>query len=126
LRAENEGVRVEVSAQGTEDARLMIDPTRFSAALRLIAHQLRGAAGAGTGALGWQAKLRRVESRDTEHVEIEIVAPSSLGEAVPRRGIQMVEWAVAGRMVEMHGGVLSAREQRLGTAGCSLTIPLAR
>jgi len=37
----------------------------------------------------------------------------------------VVEWAVAGRMLELHGGQLATNEERSGSTTCVLTLPLA-
>jgi len=100
-------------------ARLEIDPARLSTGLRLAARLVSGPA---CGAL--RANVRTAERRDRPVLEIELSAERP-GEPDARPSHRVVEWAVAGRMVELHGGELSTNEERGGGAGCRLTLPLA-
>jgi hypothetical protein len=99
-------------------ARLVIDPTRLSSGLRLAARLLSGP---GCAALRAHVRTSERAGRDVLEIELSVDGP---GEPDARPSHRVVEWAVAGRMIELHGGELSTNEERRG-AGCLLTLPLA-
>ena len=61
-----------------------------------------------------------------ERLQIVVAATGGSAEAAARRAQRVVEWAVAARMLELHGGELETNEQRPGPVKCVLTLPLAR
>lgn len=100
-------------------ARLLVDPTRLSTGLRLAARLL-----AGPGCSTLQARLRAAKADGGNVLEIALSAERPVGPET-RPSHRIVEWAVAGRMIELHGGELSINEERQGSTGCLLTLPLA-
>jgi hypothetical protein len=124
LRAEAEGERTEVSAAEIgRDTAVMVDPRLFSDALRIVIRQVRSASQSGAPLFGVRARLRRAERTQKGGLEIEIDSPAGVAGVAPRKGSHVLEWAVAKKFIEMHGGELFSREQH-GTAGCVLFLPL--
>jgi len=123
LRGENPEATIEVScAPAVADAAVLIDPTRLSSGLRIVARQLGGSGGAGTTL---QADLQRRSTGGRGVLEIAIEARGARLDETCRPSHRVVEWAVAGRMLELHGGELITNETRPGQAGCTLTLPLS-
>lgn len=123
LRTENPGGTVEsVSTPAVADATLQVDTARLSTGFRTIAHLLGG--GAGT-----EFRLEAdviASGAKKDRLQITVAATSGSAEAAARRAQRVVEWAVAARMLELHGGELETNEQRPGPVRCVLTLPLAR
>ncbi len=120
LRGAGGDARVDVVCEKEAAAvRLMVDPTRLSTGLRLAARLL-----AGPGCSALQAHLRAARADGNDLLEIALTAERPPGMET-RPSHRIVEWAVAGRMIELHGGELSINEERQGSAGCRLTLPLA-
>jgi hypothetical protein len=116
IRGENPEAAVATSCGGEiAPAAVLIDTTRLSLALRLVARLLGGSE--------LQATFGRTAPGDV--LEIAVLASGASTEAAARRAQRVVEWAVAARMLEMHGGDLVADEQRPGSASCVLHLPLA-
>lgn len=123
LRTENPGAAVDIVCSPTvADATLQVDTARLSTGFRTIAHLL--ASGAGT-----EFRLEAdVVAPGTKKARLQIALSATGGsaEAAARRAQRVVEWAVAARMLELHGGELEINEQRPGPVRCVLTLPLAR
>lgn len=117
LRGENPDAQVAVRcAERVSDARVSIDTTRLSTGMRIVARLLGG---------GETSLAATVDaSDDGERLEI-VVSASGTPDAAARRAQRVVEWAVAGRMLELHGGKLATNEERSGSTTCILTLPLA-
>jgi hypothetical protein len=116
LRGENPGAAVESAcAEAASRAAVAIDTTRLSTGLRIVARLLGG--GAGT-TLRVGADLVRGQ------LVVTLDATGSNPDEAARRAQKVVEWAVAARMLELHGGGLSTSEQHPGAARCTLTLPL--
>jgi hypothetical protein len=123
VQGENPEAGVEVvSTASASAAPLQVDTTRLSTGFRTIARLLSGGPGTSffleADVVGTTATNRRLQ-----------IAVSSTGgsaDAAARRAQRVVEWAVASRMLELHGGALDTHEQRPGAARCVLTLPLAR
>lgn len=122
LRGENAGAAVEIEvAPPALDAPLTVDTTRLATGFRTIARLL----GAGPGTvLRLEADL--APAAGTDALRIALSTSGGSPEAAARRAQRVVEWAVAARMLELHGGTLESNEQRPGAARCVLTLPLAR
>jgi len=118
LRSENPDAQVTVRcAARVSDAEVRIDPPRLSSGMRIVARLLGGADTA------IEASVDAAGSKD-EQLEI-VVSASGRPDAAARRAQRVVEWAVAGRMLELHGGKLATNEERSGSTTCILTLPLA-
>jgi hypothetical protein len=118
LRGENATGQVAVRcAERVRDVRIRIDPSRLSTGLRIVARLLAGA----------DATLdASVDVADEDGAQLAIVVSASgTPDAAARRAQRVVEWAVAGRMLELHGGQLATNEERSGSTSCVLTLPLA-
>lgn len=118
LRGENADGRVVVRcAEQVSEARVSIDTTRLSTGMRIVARLLAGA----------DTEIEAtVDAAGTKGEQIEIVVTASgTPDAAARRAQRVVEWAVAGRMLELHGGQLATNEERSGSTTCVLTLPLA-
>ncbi|MEW6270816.1 MAG: hypothetical protein AB1689_16155 [Thermodesulfobacteriota bacterium] len=123
LRGEHPEASVDVRcAPGAADAAVMIDPTRLSSGLRIVARQLADAAGPGTTL---HAGIERRAAGGRGVLEIAIEAEGAVVDESRRPAHRVVEWAVAGRMIELHGGELVTNESRPGASGCVLTLPLS-
>lgn len=123
LRTENPGAAVEsVCAPAVADAALQVDTARLSTGFRTIAHLL--SAGPGTE-FRLEADVTASGTKN-ERLQIVVAATGGSAEAAARRAQRVVEWAVAARMLELHGGELETNEQRPGPVKCVLTLPLAR
>lgn len=123
LRTENPGAAVETECSpAAAEASLQIDTARLSTGFRTIAHLL--GAGAGT-AFRLEADVVAA-GRKKDRLRIALGATGGSAEAAARRAQRVVEWAVAARMLELHGGGLETNEQRPGPVRCVLTLPLAR
>lgn len=123
LRGENPAAEVEATCSpAAAAAPLLVDTGRLSTGFRTIARLLD--AGAGT-VLRLEAD---VVASGTPSGRLQITLSSTGGspDAAARRAQRVVEWAVAARMLELHGGELDTHEQRPGSARCVLTLPLAR
>jgi len=121
LRGENPEATIEASGVGPiADVPLHIDPTRLSAGLRIVARLLGG--GAGTTLHASYATPRCGKGGV---LEIVLAASGASADAAARRAQRVVEWAVAARMIELHGGELVTNEERPGAARSVLTLPLA-
>lgn len=117
LRGENPQATVAVTCDDAAAAApVAIDTTRLSTGLRTVARLLGG--GAGTS-LNVTADVARDE------LVLTLDAAGSSPDAAARRAQKVVEWAVAARMVELHGGRLTTSEERPGEARCTFTLPLA-
>jgi hypothetical protein len=123
LRGENSGAEVEVALSASVgEAALQVDTTRLSTGFRTIAHLLAG--GAGTS---FRLEADLVETGGSAGLlQMTLSATGGSPDAAARRAQRVVEWAVAARMLELHGGTLNTDEQRPGSARCVLTLPLAR
>lgn len=122
LRGENPEATIESScaADVAEDG-LMVDTQRLSTGFRIVARLLGGGGGAGT------TLTARIEPATSGRERVASIALSTSGgcpEAAARRAQRVVEWAVAARMIELHGGHLATDEERPGAARCVLTLPL--
>ena len=118
LRGENpEATVATVCPAEIAGASLVVDTTRLSAGLRIIARLLGG--GHGT--------TLRAHFDGTRPDALEIVLSTSGGsaEAAARRAQRVVEWSVASRMIELHGGRLVTNEESHDGASCVVTLPLA-
>lgn len=123
LRGENPGAAIETECSpAVADAALQVDTQRLSTGFRTIAHLL--GAGAGT-TLRLEADVIASDAKKSG-LRITLTATGGSAEAAARRAQRVVEWAVAARMVELHGGELYTHEERAGSARCVLTLPLAR
>ncbi|HEY8516630.1 MAG TPA: hypothetical protein VIS07_14065 [Candidatus Binatia bacterium] len=123
FRGEHPEASVEVRCAPTAaDASVMVDPPRLSSGLRILARQIAGAGGPGTTL---HADLERRSSEDGGVLEIAIAREGGVDDPSFRPSHRLVEWAVAGRMIELHGGQLIANESRPGASGCILTLPLS-
>lgn len=123
LRGENPGAAIELEcSSAVADAALHVDTARLSTGFRTIAHLL--GAGAGTS-LRLQADVVAPDAKK-RGLRLSLTATGCSAEAAARRAQRVVEWAVAARMVELHGGELHTHEERPGSARCDLTLPLAR
>lgn len=115
LRTELPATAVEIDVDsGVADARIALDPQRFSVALRLIASLLggveRGSFSCRFGTDGENA-LVTIEAFDGE-------AP---------RETPVIEWAIARKAIAMQGGVLRASSsQDDGIGGCVVRLPLGK
>jgi len=122
LRGESPDAALEVTCTAAaSDARVQVDTRRLSTGFRTIAVLL--GAGAGT-VLRLEVDLV-ASSKGGESLQLDISATGGSPEAAARRAQRVVEWAVAGRMLELNGGELRTNEQRPGSARCVLTLPLA-
>lgn len=123
LRGENPGTAVEIECSpAVAEAALQVDTKRLSTGFRTIAHLL--GAGADT-ALRLEADVVAADAKKSA-LRITLTATGGSAEAAARRAQRVVEWAVAARMVELHGGELHTHEERPGSTRCILTLPLAR
>jgi hypothetical protein len=119
LRGENPDADVASSCPGdVATAALMVDPGRLSTGMRLIARLLGG--GSGT-----RLEARFAGAPRGAAVEVVVSASGGAPDAAARRAQRVVEWAVARRMLELHGGDLVADEGQPGAASCVLSLPLA-
>lgn len=120
LRGENPDARVSLRcAEEVRDARVRIDPPRLSAGLRIVARLLGGGPGSSLDA------SLDASAAKSDRIEIVVAASGGTPDAAARRAQRVVEWAVAGRMLELHGGELATNEGRSGSTSCVLTLPLA-
>jgi hypothetical protein len=120
LRGENPDSAIVVRcADDVAHARVHIDPQRLSSGMRIVARLLGGGSGTALSAV--------LDARSSAPDVLEIVVSATGGapDAAARRAQRVVEWAVAGRMLELHGGQLATNEERAGSASCVLTLPLA-
>jgi hypothetical protein len=123
LRGEQPEATIEVRcAPGVAEAAVLIDPTRLASGLRIVARQLAGGGGPGITVV---AGLERRNHDGEGMLEIAIEVQGGTVDASYRPSHRVVEWAVAGRMIELHGGELVSNESRPGAAGCVLTLPLS-
>jgi hypothetical protein len=118
LRGENQEATIETScAPDIADATLAIDTTRLSTGMRLVARLLGG---------GKDTTLQATYCRaDGDVLRVVVSVSGGAADAAARRAQRVVEWAVAARMLELHGGDLVTEEERPGSARCVLTLPLA-
>jgi len=122
LRSESDSERVEISgADVASDLTVMIDPGHFSGALRMLIRQVRSASAAGAPLFGVRAQLKRTQRSGGEGLEIDLDSAAGATNG-PRKGSQVLEWAVAKKIIEMHGGELASREES-GSSGCILFLP---
>ena len=120
LRGESPEAAVEVRCgDDVAGARVRIDPPRLSTGMRIVARLLAGGAGTALSA------VLAVSGSTRDVLEIAVSASGGSPDAAARRAQRVVEWAVAGRMLELHGGQLVTNEGRSGSASCILTLPLA-
>jgi hypothetical protein len=116
LRGENPAATVESSSAGAAaTAPVAIDTMRLSTGLRTVARLLGG----GTG-----TTLRVGADVARGQLVLTLDATGSTADEAARRAQKVVEWAVAARMLELHGGRLETSEERPGAARCTLTLPL--
>lgn len=121
LRGENpEAAIASECTAAAGDASVRIDTGRLSTAFRTMARLLGG--GPGTS-LHLAADVAR-DGGAPERLEIALSASGGSPDAAARRAQRVVEWAVAARLVELHGGRLQTNEERPGSARCVLTLPL--
>jgi hypothetical protein len=124
VRAECADDGVDLAAVGcAPDMALLVDPSRLSTALRIVVRQLRGASSVGGPSLRLRARVQRERKLGVEGLQISIDPTEALPEAAPRRAAQVVEWAVAKKFIEMHGGELVLREPQEGTVACVVFLP---
>jgi len=120
LRGENPEALVTLRcAEGVSGALVRIDPPRLSSGLRTVARLLGGGAGSALDAAIDTSKAAR------DRIEIVVTASGGTPDAAARRAQRVVEWAVAARVLELHGGELATNEGRSGSTSCVLTLPLA-
>jgi hypothetical protein len=123
LRGENPAAAIEVEvSSGAGEAPLQVDTTRLSTGFRTVAHLLAGGAGTSFHLEGDVVG----PAASPDRLQITLSATGGSPDAAARRAQRVVEWAVASRMLELHGGTLDTDEQRPGSARCVLTLPLAR
>jgi hypothetical protein len=121
LRGENPEATIETSCAGEiADATLLVDTQRLSTGLRIIARLLGG----GTDTT-LRACFGTARAGAGEALEVVLSASGGAPDAAARRAQRVVEWAVAARMLEIHGGRLVTEEELPGSASCVLTLPLA-
>ncbi|MBY0277122.1 hypothetical protein K2Z84_17450 [Candidatus Binatia bacterium] len=122
LHGENAGAAVEVDVvPDAQNVALTVDTNRLATGFRTIARLL----GAGPGTvLRLEADVAAGGAGDV--LRLTLSSSGGSPEAAARRAQRVVEWAVAARMLERHGGSLESNEQRPGAARCVLTLPLAR
>lgn len=123
LRGENPAAGIELECSpAVAEAALQVDTARLSTGFRTIAHLL------GAGAVTVLRLEADVIASDAKNrgLRITLTATGGSAEAAARRAQRVVEWAVAARMLELHGGQLYTHEERPGSARCVLTLPLAR
>jgi len=105
-----------------EPASILVDPARISQAFRIVLHKVREDLKSG-GALtvsmgkGWRRDFPGLEMR----LEVEPKTPSSPLLRTPEVG---VEWAVAQKLVEMHGGEIVERYEMNGRRVMLIFLPL--
>ncbi len=112
------------TAPGLAKFSVRIDPERLSTAFRLLGGQLARLNGSGS-VLGFKVRLRRVEGVGGADVEVTLLAPRALAATHPAAEVDAVSWAVAGRILQQHGGWLSSVEVDGQGPRTTLRLPLS-
>ncbi len=111
------------AAPGLARFSVRIDPEQLSTAFRLLGGQLTRLSGSGS-VLGFKVSLRRVEGIGGADVEVALLAPRALAATHAAAEVDAVSWAVAGRILQHHGGWLSSVEADDQGARATLRLPL--
>jgi hypothetical protein len=106
-----------VARPGVERWRVAVDPSIFSEALGIAAKQIRFASGDESTILE-----ASVEPAPTERLRLELRLARANGSRA-RRDLGLIEWAVAGRLLEAHGGSLETIQEDGLIAGCVIHVP---
>jgi hypothetical protein len=123
LRAHLNGNEVRVFRDEiTEPATILVDPTRISQAFRIAlekVHEDLKSGGALTVSLGQGAR------RDFPGLEIRLaVEPKTPASSLLRGAEAGVEWAVAQKLIELHGGEILERLDASGQKIVLIYLPL--
>ena len=107
---------------GWGDDAVMVDPGRLSHALAIAVRHLCQHLGAESSV---EITLQRAERRDGAGVEIGLELRQPNGASLLfQAAVAGVEWAVAERIIELHGGQLTEREDEHGVKRAVLFLPL--
>ena len=115
-----------LAASHRRAAQLAQDIREMRALRTRLAETLRSAAETHIALLATLEADVAASGTQNERLQMVVSATGGSAEAAARRGQRVVEWAVAVRMLELHGGELETNEQRPGPVKCVLTLPLAR
>lgn len=108
-----------VARPGVERWQVAVDPSLFSEALGIAAKQIRFASGDESTVL--EASVDAAPA--AERLRLELRLAGSNGPARARRDLGLIEWAVAGRLLQAHGGSLEAINEDGLIAGCVIHVP---
>ncbi len=127
LRAAIPEGQVETSVgEGVDEASLLVDPARLSAALRPAMAQIRPeVTGAQGTSLGIESRLHGAQAACAAALEVQIGVLAGMGAASGSRDERRLAWAMASRVIEAHGGRLERHGDDEGRPGCTLTLPVS-
>lgn len=111
------GCGVRVDAKVAVDGRLLVDPGRLARAFRLLARQLEADAGHGV-----TVDLKAAGRAAGRTLSLKTCVPRQL--KAQRASDAEMEWAVAERLVEMHGGGVQRHDLANGDVTWEISLPL--
>jgi hypothetical protein len=107
-----------VARPGVERWHVAVDPSLFSEALGIAAKQIRFASGDESTIL--EGSVEPAPALERLRLELRLAAASA---PRARRDLGLIEWAVAGRLLEAHGGSLETINEDGLLAGCVIHVP---
>jgi hypothetical protein len=111
------GYAVKVCAKLPEEGRLLVDPGRLARAFSLLTSRLRDAEGDAS-----RGPVRIVGENNGRFMHLTVVLPAAL--VAPESSASEVQWAVAEKLLETHGGSLRSPVTSSGEVLWEIALPL--